>query len=87
MLRFLGVSNEKYFAVIREIKKAYKNNQPVLVGTTSIEKSELLSKMLKKENIKHQVLNARYHEKEAFIIANAGIPGAVTIASNMEVRL
>ena len=79
-------SSEKYSAVIREIKKAYKNSQPVLVGTTSIEKSELLSKMLKKENIKHQVLNARYHEKEAFIIANAGMPGAVTIATNMAGR-
>ena len=79
-------SSEKYSVVIREIKKAYKNSQPVLVGTTSIEKSELLSKMLKKENIKHQVLNARYHEKEAFIIANAGMPGAVTIATNMAGR-
>ncbi len=79
-------SKEKYYAVVSEIKKAYKKNQPVLVGTTSIEKSEILSNMLQKENIKHQVLNARYHEKEAYIIANAGIPGAVTIATNMAGR-
>ena len=73
-------------AVVFEIKKAFKKSQPVLVGTTSIEKSELLSNMLKKERIKHQVLNARYHEEEAYIIANAGIPGAVTIATNMAGR-
>ena len=79
-------SKEKYSAVLGQIKKAHKKNQPVLVGTTSIEKSELLSNMLKKEHIKHQVLNARYHEQEAFIIANAGIPGAVTIATNMAGR-
>ena len=79
-------SKEKYSAVVGQIKKAHKKNQPVLVGTTSIEKSELLSNMLKKEHIKHQVLNARYHEQEAFIIANAGIPGAVTIATNMAGR-
>ena len=79
-------SKEKYSAVVGQIKKAHKKNQPVLVGTTSIEKSELLSNMLRKEHIKHQVLNARYHEQEAFIIANAGIPGAVTIATNMAGR-
>ena len=79
-------SKEKYSAVVGQIKKAHKKNQPVLVGTTSIEKSELLSNMLKKEHIKHQVLNARYHEQEALIIANAGIPGAVTIATNMAGR-
>jgi len=79
-------SKEKYSAVVGQIKKAHKKNQPVLVGTTSIEKSELLSNMLKKEQIKHQVLNARYHEQEAFIIANAGVPGAVTIATNMAGR-
>ncbi len=79
-------SKEKYNAVVFEIKKAFKKSQPVLVGTTSIEKSELLSSMLKKERIKHQVLNARYHEEEAYIIANAGIPGAVTIATNMAGR-
>ena len=79
-------SKEKYSAVVGQIKKAHKKNQPVLVGTTSIENSELLSNMLKNEDIKHQVLNARYHEQEAFIIANAGIPGAVTIATNMAGR-
>ena len=79
-------SKEKYSAVVGQIKKAHKKNQPVLVGTTSIEKSELLSNMLKKEQIKHQVLNARYHEQEALIIANAGVPGAVTIATNMAGR-
>ena len=79
-------SKEKYSAVVGQIKKAHKKNQPVIVGTTSIAKSELLSNMLKKEHIKHQVLNARYHEQEAFIIANAGIPGAVTIATNMAGR-
>ena len=79
-------SKEKYAAVVSEIKKAFKKKQPVLVGTTSIEKSELLSGMLKKDNIKHQVLNARYHEQEAYIIANAGMPGAVTIATNMAGR-
>ena len=62
-------SKEKYSAVVGQIKKAHKKNQPVLVGTTSIEKSELLSNMLKKEQIKHQVLNARYHEQEAFILS------------------
>src|SRR5690606_35887846 len=77
---------EKYRAIIREIKLAHARNQPVLVGTVSIEKSEYLSKLLKKENIKHQVLNARYHEQEAFIIAQAGRPGAVTIATNMAGR-
>ncbi|MFO0388666.1 MAG: preprotein translocase subunit SecA [Alphaproteobacteria bacterium] len=77
---------EKYRAVIREIKEAYERNQPVLVGTVSIEKSEYLSKLLTKEKIKHQVLNARYHEQEAYIIAQAGRPGAVTIATNMAGR-
>ncbi len=77
---------EKYRAVIREIKEANERNQPVLVGTVSIEKSEYLSKLLTKEKIKHQVLNARYHEQEAYIIAQAGRPGAVTIATNMAGR-
>jgi preprotein translocase subunit SecA len=79
-------ANEKYRAVIREIKKAYDRQQPVLVGTVSIEKSEYLSALLKKENIQHQVLNARYHEQEAYIIAQAGRPGSVTIATNMAGR-
>lgn len=77
---------EKYKAIIEEIKQAYKKGQPVLVGTISIEKSELLSKMLKKEKIKHNVLNARFHDKEAEIIAQAGQLGAVTVATNMAGR-
>jgi preprotein translocase subunit SecA len=72
--------------VIKEIKTAHARRQPILVGTVSIEKSEYLSKLLKKENIKHQVLNARYHEQEAYIIAQAGRPGSVTIATNMAGR-
>ena len=77
---------EKYKAVINEIKKSNAKGQPILVGTTSIDKSEEISKLLKKENIKHNVLNARYHEKEAEIISLAGTPGAVTIATNMAGR-
>ncbi len=79
-------AEEKYDAIIKEIKKSFTKKQPVLVGTTSIEKSELLSKLLKNEKIPHKVLNARYHEEEAQIIANAGVPGAVTIATNMAGR-
>jgi preprotein translocase subunit SecA len=79
-------AQEKYRAVIKEIKAAHEKKQPLLVGTVSIEKSEYLSKLLKKEGIEHQVLNARYHEQEAFIIAQAGRPGAVTIATNMAGR-
>ncbi|MDE3038728.1 MAG: preprotein translocase subunit SecA, partial [Pseudomonadota bacterium] len=77
---------EKYRAVIKEIETAHKRNQPVLVGTVSIEKSEYLSRLLGKEGIKHHVLNARYHEQEAYIIAQAGRPGSVTIATNMAGR-
>ena len=77
---------EKYDAVIKEIKKSHVKGQPILVGTTSIDKSEEISKLLKKENIKHNVLNARYHEKEAEIISLAGTPRAVTIATNMAGR-
>lgn len=77
---------EKFEAVVKEIKKRHEKGQPVLVGTTSIEKSELLSKMLKKENIPHNVLNAKYHEKEAEIVSLAGQKGAVTIATNMAGR-
>lgn len=76
----------KFIAVIEDIKRRYSNGQPVLVGTISIEKSELLSAMLKKEGIPHEVLNARYHEKEAEIIAKAGQPKAVTISTNMAGR-
>ena len=79
-------AEEKYRAIVKEIQAAHALNQPLLVGTVSIEKSEYLSKLLKKENIKHQVLNARYHEQEAGIIAQAGRPGAVTIATNMAGR-
>jgi preprotein translocase subunit SecA len=79
-------SKEKFKAVIADIEETHKNNQPVLVGTVSIEKSELLSEMLKEKGITHQVLNARYHEQEAFIVAQAGVPGAVTIATNMAGR-
>ena len=79
-------TKEKYDAIIQEIRKSYKKDQPVLVGTTSIEKSELLSKLLKNEKVPHKVLNARYHEEEAQIIANAGVPGSVTIATNMAGR-
>lgn len=76
----------KFKAVIEEIKERNKNNQPVLVGTISIEKNELLGSLLKREGIKHELLNAKSHEKEAMIIANAGKPGAVTIATNMAGR-
>ncbi|MDO5557823.1 MAG: preprotein translocase subunit SecA [Clostridia bacterium] len=76
----------KFRAVINDIKESYEKGQPVLVGTVSIEKSELLSKLLKKEGIKHEVLNAKYHEKEAEIIAQAGKFGAITIATNMAGR-
>ncbi|ONN26914.1 preprotein translocase subunit SecA [Thermosipho affectus] len=77
---------EKFQAVVNEIKKRYEKGQPVLVGTTSIEKSERLSKMLKKENIPHNVLNAKHHEKEAEIISKAGQKNSVTIATNMAGR-
>jgi len=76
----------KFNAVIKEIVECHKRGQPVLIGTISIEKSELLSSMLKKQGINHQVLNAKYHEKEAEIIAQAGKLGAVTIATNMAGR-
>ena len=79
-------TQEKYEAVSKEIEGAYHNGQPTLVGTTSIEKSEIISNILKKKKIPHQVLNARYHEQEAQIIANAGVPGTVTIATNMAGR-
>ena len=76
----------KYRAVIRQIKECHEKGQPVLVGTISIEKSELLSQMLKREGIPHNVLNAKHHEKEAEIVAQAGHLGAVTIATNMAGR-
>ena len=77
---------EKYKAVVEEVKRAHATGQPVLVGTITIEVSELLSGMLKKEGIKHNVLNAKYHEQEAEIVADAGVHGAVTIATNMAGR-
>ncbi|MBA7567956.1 Protein translocase subunit SecA [subsurface metagenome] len=76
----------KFKAVAREIEQLHQKGQPVLIGTVSIEKSELLSDLLKKKGIPHQVLNAKYHEKEAGIIARAGEPGAVTVATNMAGR-
>ncbi len=76
----------KFNAVIEEIIECHKKGQPVLVGTISIEKSELLSKMLKRRGIKHNVLNAKNHENEAFIVAQAGRKGAVTISTNMAGR-
>lgn len=76
----------KFLAIIRDIKACHEKGQPVLVGTISIDKSEALSKMLKKEGVRHAVLNAKYHDKEAEIIAQAGKKGAVTIATNMAGR-
>ncbi len=77
---------EKYKAVVEAVKEAHATGQPVLVGTITIDVSELLSKMLKKEGIQHNVLNAKYHEQEAEIVADAGVHGAVTIATNMAGR-
>ncbi|HEV2710320.1 MAG TPA: preprotein translocase subunit SecA [Edaphobacter sp.] len=79
-------SKEKYFAVADEISKLHEAKQPVLVGTTSIEKSELLSEILKRKGVRHVVLNAKFHEKEAEIVAQAGRLGMVTIATNMAGR-
>ena len=77
---------EKYKAVVEAVKEAHATGQPVLVGTITIDVSELLSRMLKKEGIPHNVLNAKYHEQEAEIVADAGVHGAVTIATNMAGR-
>jgi preprotein translocase subunit SecA len=79
-------ADEKNEAIIKLIEECRGRGQPVLVGTTSIEKSEHLSELLKKRRVPHNVLNARYHEQEAFIVAQAGVPGAVTIATNMAGR-
>jgi preprotein translocase subunit SecA len=79
-------ADEKYAAVTKLIEEARGRGQPVLVGTTSIEKNEHLSAILKAKKIPHQVLNARFHEQEAFIVAQAGAPGAITIATNMAGR-
>ncbi len=77
---------DKYKAIIEDIQDCAKRRQPVLVGTTSIESSELLADLLRKEGIAHEVLNAKQHEREAHIVAQAGQPGAVTIATNMAGR-
>jgi len=79
-------AKEKYKAIIADIRDCVRRKQPVLVGTVSIEKSEILSNLLSAEKIPHQVLNARHHEREAHIIAQAGVPGAVTVATNMAGR-
>src|SRR5262249_33871186 len=76
-------TREKYEAVLAQVLECRERNQPVLVGTVSIEKSEALAEIFKKRKVPHQVLNARYHEQEAYIIAQAGRPGTVTIATNM----
>ena len=81
-----ATKNEKYRAVIREIEAAHAKGQPVLVGTITIETSELISGLLKKKGIQHEVLNAKFHEREAEIVALAGVHGAVTIATNMAGR-
>jgi preprotein translocase subunit SecA len=77
---------EKYAAIVEEIERAYEKNLPVLVGTVSVEVSELISRLLKRKGIKHNVLNAKFHQKEAEIVAEAGRAGAVTIATNMAGR-
>jgi len=82
----LKTERGKFAALVKEIKKRYEKGQPVLIGTVSIEKNEYLSRLLEKEGIPHQVLNAKHHEREGEIIAQAGRPGAVTIATNMAGR-
>jgi preprotein translocase subunit SecA len=79
-------ADEKNDAIVKLVESCRAKGQPILVGTTSIEKSEQLSELMKKRRIPHNVLNARYHEQEAFIVAQAGVPGAVTIATNMAGR-
>jgi len=79
-------ANGKFKAIVNQVENCHKRNQPILIGTVSIEKSEILSEMLNKKHIPHQVLNAKYHEKEAKIVAQAGVPGNVTIATNMAGR-
>ena len=76
----------KFQAVTKEVKRRHQKDQPVLIGTIAIEKSEFLSKHLEREGIKHEILNAKNHEREAQIIAKAGQKGAVTIATNMAGR-
>ncbi|MDG1437889.1 MAG: preprotein translocase subunit SecA, partial [Emcibacteraceae bacterium] len=79
-------SDEKYNAIVDRVEECYKTRQPILVGTVSIEKSEYLADMLKKRKVPHKVLNAKFHEEEAFIVSQAGREGAVTIATNMAGR-
>ncbi|WP_395462627.1 preprotein translocase subunit SecA [Wolbachia endosymbiont of Cantharis cryptica] len=81
-----GTEKEKFNAVLKFIEECHKRLQPVLVGTVSIENSEKLSALLQSHSLKHSVLNARYHEQEAYIIAQAGVPGNITIATNMAGR-
>ena len=82
-----GTMDEKLDAIIGDVKACQKMKQPVLVGTSSIESSENISLLLKKDSIRHEVLNAKQHQREAEIIANAGAPGSVTIATNMALSL
>src|SRR5260370_28352220 len=77
---------EKYNAVIEEAERQHKKGLPVLIGTVSVDVSETLSRMLKRKGLKHEVLNAKYHEREAEIVAQAGQPGSITIATNMAGR-
>ena len=84
--RIYQTSNAKYRAVTKDICECAKNGQPVLVGTAAIEDSEKLSKILRDKKLKHEVLNAKHHEREADIIAQAGVPGSITIATNMAGR-
>ena len=79
-------ADDKFNAIIEDITDCHERGQPVLVGTTSIETSEFLSGLLKKHKVPHQVLNAKFHEREAEIVAEAGRPGTVTIATNMAGR-
>ena len=84
--RIYKTRREKYSAAVEEIKTCYSKGQPVLVGTASVEASELVSRMLKREKIPHNVLNAKYHRQEAEIVARAGQRGTVTISTNMAGR-
>ena len=86
MDKIYRTSDERYKAVINDILDRNKKLQPILIGTTSIESSEFISKILNKHKLKHQVLNAKQHEKEAHIIEQAGKPGMITIATNMAGR-
>src|SRR3990167_3193925 len=84
--RVYKTTNEKYVAAIEDIRECHERGQPVLVGTSSIENSEIIAGLLTKENLPHEVLNAKQHAREADIIVQAGRPGAITIATNMAGR-